>query len=266
MIKTFDYSTAQQRAIKILERYKISTLPVNPVDIAKTEGLMVKEIDKSELGVSGMLLRSGEQYGIMYSTYLHNQGFENFSIAHELGHFYLDGHIDHVFKTGNIHLSNAGSFSKDRYEQEADAFAASLLMPESMLKDILWKMKDDFSGIESLSKLCNTSLTASALRFVDLTENFMIVIISTNNIVDYCKISKKVWNLKDIFIPKHGQKIPPNTVTEKIYNNSDNTGSMNRLSGDVDISDWLETEKSYYATEEVIRLGKYGRVLTVISK
>ncbi|GHV03852.1 hypothetical protein FACS189485_07980 [Spirochaetia bacterium] len=266
MIKAFDYSMAQQRAIKILERYKISTLPVNPADIAKAEGLMVKEIGKSEPGVSGMLLRSGDRFGIMYSTYLHNQGFENFSIAHELGHFYLDGHIDHVFKAGDIHISNAGSFSKDQYEQEADAFAASLLMPESMLKDILWKIGDGFSAIESLSRLCNTSLTASALRFTDLTENFMIVIISTNNIIDYCRISKKVWNLKDIFIPKHGQKIPPNTITEKLYNNSNNTESMNHLSGDVDISDWLETEKSYYATEEVIRLGKYERVLTVISK
>ncbi len=38
-----------------------------------------------------MLLREGNEFGIFYSTAISNKGFQRFSIAHELGHYSLEG-------------------------------------------------------------------------------------------------------------------------------------------------------------------------------
>jgi hypothetical protein len=51
---------------------------------------------KTTGGVSGMLLRNGDDFGILYATHIKSSGFQRFSISHELGHYFLPGHIDAV--------------------------------------------------------------------------------------------------------------------------------------------------------------------------
>ena len=67
-------------------------------------------------------------------AHIDNIGFQNFSVAHELGHYFLPGHIDAVLADGDVHESRAGFASGDRYEMEADHFAATLLMPRSVAR------------------------------------------------------------------------------------------------------------------------------------
>ena len=79
-----------------------------------------------------MLLRHGDNFGILYATHIQSSGFQRFSVGHELGHYFLPGHIDAVLGNGNIHESRAGFASSDKYEMEADYFAAGLLMPQKL--------------------------------------------------------------------------------------------------------------------------------------
>jgi Zn-dependent peptidase ImmA (M78 family) len=74
-------------------------------------------------GVSGMLLRHGNNFGIVYATNIRSQGFQRFSISHELGHYFLPGHVDQILTEG-VHVSRAGFITADPYELEADHFAA----------------------------------------------------------------------------------------------------------------------------------------------
>jgi len=68
-------------------------------------------------------MRVGSSFGILYATHLANEGFERFSVAHELGHYFLPGHIDAVLAGGGqVHTSRAGFVSDDKYENEADHF------------------------------------------------------------------------------------------------------------------------------------------------
>ena len=81
-----------------------------------------------------MLVRHQDVFGIMYATHIDNDGFQRFSIAHEIGHYVLDGHVNHIFPSGDgLHTSEAGFISGDPFELEADHFAAGLLMPEPSL-------------------------------------------------------------------------------------------------------------------------------------
>jgi hypothetical protein len=195
---------------------------------------------------------------------LGNSGFENFSIAHELGHYFIEGHPEQIFKFGNMHKSAENFMSDNEIERQADAFAASLLMPETLFKDSLTEYEKGMTCIEAMSKLCNTSLTATAIRYTQLTDDKVIVIVSTNGIIDYCFLSKSVFNLKDIEIPKKGDKIPKGTATERISNDPLFLLKPDTLYQETDFRDWVECRKPKNAAEEVKGLGKYGKVLTVI--
>ena len=85
-------------------------------------------METSHSGVSGMLVSYGNTFGILYST-IDNDGYHRFSIAHELGHFFVEGHLDYIPLVHGVHRSRY--ISQDRYEREADCFAAVLLMPEA---------------------------------------------------------------------------------------------------------------------------------------
>ena len=66
-----------------------------------------------------------------------NDGYQRFSIAHELGHFFVEGHLDYIPFVHGVHRSRAGYISQDRYEREADCFAAGLLIPEAPVCEVI---------------------------------------------------------------------------------------------------------------------------------
>lgn len=265
MSNKLDRKLIQNQAEKILKEYQITTFPVNPKEIAEKENILVQAKNDCERGVSAMLLKNGDNYGILYATYLNNLGFENFSVAHELGHYFIGDHADYLFKTSEIHLSNAGYMSSDQIEQEADIFAAALLMPEDLFKDKLKEYEKGLICIEAMANLCNTSLTATAIRYAELTDDKVIILVSTNGIVDYCCISESVFSLKEVEIPKKGWKIPSDTATYLFSKNPDILLKAEKTGAETRFIDWLECRRSKDAYEEAIGLGRYGKVLTVIS-
>ncbi|MCP4754255.1 MAG: ImmA/IrrE family metallo-endopeptidase [Proteobacteria bacterium] len=92
-----------------------------------------------------------------------------FTMAHELGHYYIDGHRN-LLASGNIppHLSRCEFESSQLAEQEADHFAANLLMPESRFRKAGKGREPGFECILELVKEFGTSLTSTAVRYVSL--------------------------------------------------------------------------------------------------
>jgi hypothetical protein len=125
-------------AEKVVGDHGIAALPVRPIALARQLGIEVMAKPARAAGVSGMLLRVGNSFGIAYATHIDNVGFQNFSVGHELGHYFLPGHIDAVLGDGDVHESRAGFASGDRYEMEADHFAAALLMPRALFTSTRW--------------------------------------------------------------------------------------------------------------------------------
>ncbi len=96
---------AKQRAEALLIEKQITDLPVDPFALATQHDIVVEAKPDIATGVSGMLLRHGNSFGILYSTDIPSEGFQRFSISHELGHYFLDGHIDHVLPKDGVHVS-----------------------------------------------------------------------------------------------------------------------------------------------------------------
>jgi Zn-dependent peptidase ImmA (M78 family) len=265
MSDTFRLKMARQQAEKLLRDDDVKTLPVDPFVIAARRDIVVEAKPDTAKGVSGMLLRHGNNFGILYATHIPNEGFQRFSISHELGHYFLDGHIDHVLPNDGFHASHAGFVSGDPYELEADHFAAGLLMPTDLFKRALNKVSIGLSAVEAMADICHTSLTATAIRYAQLTNHAVAVIISTGQLVDYCFLSEEMNSLPELEWLRKGSSIPGASATARISADSGRVLRAERADNEIDVMQWLGGERSMTVTEEVIGLGRYGKTLTVLS-
>ena len=137
------------KALELLSDVGIDALPVDPLQIAQHLDIAVHAKPAHVEGASGWLIKSGEHFGIAYATHIKSNGFQRFSIAHELGHYWLDSHPAHIFKQGDMHQSHAGFGSADPSELEADYLAACLLMPATLCKRVIWGSKDGLAAVKA---------------------------------------------------------------------------------------------------------------------
>ncbi len=265
MSRFFQQKMAKQKAESFLKAENITTLPVDPFAIAASRDIDVQAKPDTVKGVSGMLLRHGNTYGILYATDVLSEGFQRFSIAHELGHYFIDGHLDHVLPKDGVHSSNAGFMSGDPYELEADCFAAGLLMPADLFKRALNKHLSGLEAIEKMSEICRTSLTATAIRYAELTDDPIAIIVSTGEKIDFCFFSEPIKSLSDFTFLRKGTPVPKSTATSRFNASTDNILRSQRIANDVDVVEWLGGKRSITVAEEVIGLGGYGKTLTILS-
>ncbi len=251
-------------AEQVIQDQGITELPVDPTAIARNLGIEVLAKPIHAAGVSGMFFRVRESYGIAYATHIDNIGFQNFSVAHELGHYFLPGHVDAVLADGDNHESRAGFTSSDRHEMEADRFAARLLMPNKLFSAALRRAGDGLAAIETLHNLCKTSLTATAIRFTQCTRDPVAIIVSMGNRIDYCFMSDALKGIEGIdWIRKH-ETVPSGTTTFTFNQDATNVQRAERVSGTSNLQAWFGGRHNTELSEDVIGLGSYGKTLTVL--
>ena len=254
-----------RRAERILREEKLLELPVDLLALARTRGIFVRKMKSEEDGVSGMLLRHGDAFGILYTTQIQNKGFQRFSIAHEFGHYFIDGHLDQIPFDCNMHRSRAGFISDNYYEREADHFAAGLLMPTTPTRKVIKEIPVGFGGIKALQQETNTSLTATAIRYVGLTDEAVAIVVSRKGVTEYCFMSDTMKQLDGIDWIRKGMQIPMNTFTRSVLNKSAEERQNARAEGELDITTWFGGQRNITTIEEVIGLGSTGLVLTVLT-
>jgi Zn-dependent peptidase ImmA (M78 family) len=166
---------AEKKAYKLLENLNINQIPIPVEEIAKQLDIKISyEPFEGDLSVSGLLYRDNSDTIIGVNSNESDKR-QRFTIAHELGHFILhEGdqlHVDHNFKVN--FRDNVSSQGTNFNEIEANAFAASLLMPENLVRETyeitISNGVDPFSDDHSeevalLAKLFNVSQTAMLIR------------------------------------------------------------------------------------------------------
>jgi hypothetical protein len=212
-----------------------------------------------------MLLRVGDSFAIAYATYLPNEGFQRFSVAHELGHYYLRGHVDHVIGPNGVHHSRAGFSSTDPHEKEADQFAAGLLMPRSLFVSSLRSAGDGLDAIRRMADVCKTSLTATAIRLSQCTDDQVAVVISNQESIEYCFMSKRFRDLRGLAWIKRGVPIPRRTATCRFVGDPRRILDADQDESTVSLQEWFDDGPDIQLVEQVIGLGSYGKVLTVLT-
>lgn len=259
-------SFAIREAERILkDEMKITSFPVQPLEIAKKYNILCEAMPSKQEGVSGMLISNNGNYGILYSTYFENTGFERFSIAHELGHFFLPGHPEAIFSKGIIHFSEAGYRSEDKIELEADQFASGLLMPNYLFDPALDHTGTGLDAIKSLKELCGTSLTATAIRYAQRVAVPAAIVVSTGEKVDYCFMSDELKQYPNLTWLKKGMLLPSKTKTFAFNREANNVLSSKQTEADSDLGLWFQSDIEADIHEQIIGLGSYGKTLTVLN-
>ena len=248
-------------ARELLEEFDVKSLPVDPVKLAEQLGILVSP-KPTNGGVSGMLIRHGNEFAICYATHIASDGFKRFCVAHELGHYRLPGHVEAVL-TEDIHESHTEFASVDKYEREADLFAAELLMPNRLLKPILREERDGLSAIKTISINCRSSLTASAIRYAEVSDVPTVTVLSRNKMVDCAFMSKVMRDFRSLDWLRKGDSVPYESLTYSFEENRETAGYETRIETSLD--EWFGGDHKVPGNEEVVGLGSYGRTLTVLS-
>ena len=259
------FFSVRLEAEKLLRELEIDSLPIDPFMIARSLDIELWPLPASEGGASGMLLHVNGVFGIGYPTYVDNEGFKNFSVGHELGHYRLPGHPDAIFDDKGSHTSHAGFRSTDHYEREADHFAAALLMPTKLFMEAAKRAGDGLKAIETLSDICRTSLEATAIRFAVTNHDPVVVVISQGQTIDYAFMSESLKEFSDLDWIRKGTPLPSESVTADFNSDKGNVGNAERSDGTSTLQDWFNGPHRQEIVEEVIGLGAYGKTLTVLT-
>ena len=245
--------------------FGISSLPVDPLAIAKKKDILLNPFNPSKPGIFGVMMKQGDRFGIGYSTAIKNEGLIHFTVAHELGHYFLPGHVNALFKNGNeYHASQGGFVSDDPFEREADLFAATLLMPKALFLPALRRAGSGFVAIEKLAGSCKTSITATAIRVAEFSEDPCVVIVSSDNKINFCCLSPAIKELRGITWPKAGDFLPGSSATAKFNQIKQNVENCLRKEASSTLSEWIEGCPDTEVNEDIVGLGQYGKTLTVL--
>ena len=159
---------AEASAESILTELDLRAAPIDLEVIARHLQVQIYK-ESLEAEVSGVLLcESGKRKIAVNSK--HHKNRQRFTIAHELGHVKL--HVDdkdRVFVDHRFYRNEKSSEGVDSEEIEANAFAASLLMPKDLIEDALSTVSAiTDSDIFRMSVRFGVSEQAMTLRLVKL--------------------------------------------------------------------------------------------------
>jgi len=265
MPKRDDGFGAELQAHEVLKNLDISSLPVNPFSVADRKEILYQEKPSFSPGISGCLMKVGDAFGILYSSRFASEGFKRFTVAHELGHYFLPGHMEALFGKGQqCHYSQSGFTSDDKYEREADSFAAGLLMPTVLFRPACGKHGQGLDAIQALADLCVTSLTATAIRFVKLSYEPVAIVCSVGDRIQFTFMSKPLQDMRGLTWIRRGACIPSGTATATFNKNEDNVRRGKRISSTTTLDTWFDGDSGAEFNEEVVGLGEYGKTLTVL--
>lgn len=259
------YTEIRELAEFISDEYFPSSV-VQPNEILENEGirLIYGDFNTSFDG----LLECREQ---RFYTYCNLSGVNDksnprvrFTLAHEAGHYFIDHHRN-ALKSGlaPAHPSFCEYRTDSIIENEADTFASHLLMPTQRFKEDAKSLTKGFEAIRILSGQYKTSLTSTALRYIDLAmDNAVLIKWNKNHQLSWRRHSDDSSHFDRHRVNVSFEKLAKGSATEKlisgnIENSNDviETGSVASMWFNGIHSGWSNDTLLH---EQAMHVGKYG--------
>lgn len=188
------FDKAPVDVVELALEYSRATAPQTPIH----------EVDKRRLdGCVGALVYSDSkprQWGILYDA-KQSPGRKTFTVGHEFGHWVLHRTLienDPIYD-GGIYCNEESVVRRDvaGIEQEADAFAANLLMPlHDFRRQLPPAERPDFDILGRLAKRYGVSLTAAILRWLEYTETRALMVVSNEGFAVWAKSSDAAFKTR----------------------------------------------------------------------
>jgi Zn-dependent peptidase ImmA (M78 family) len=243
-------STRAEEIIRNLQIREPSEIQI--MEIAMERGAFVRErhLDGSE----ARLIRKGGLGIITVNSGISEEGRKRFAIAHELGHFELHAVSQLILCTEeDMYVWNENKVQ----EIEANEFAASILMPKDIFTRYFKRGQPNMEVVKDLAGKFNTTLTATALRYVQLSlEPCALVISRDGNIKWYRKSTSFDFHVKV------GEKLGPNTYAFDFYDGVDLPDKPQKAPACAWLAGDIDGESEIF--EHSLALRSYGVVLSLL--
>jgi len=225
-------------------------------DLALTRGVIVTEgpMEKME----ARLLRSGDKGLIRVCQDIPEPGRKRFAIAHEIGHWELHKNISQLFACTSDDM--IASYRRSDPEGEANIFASGLLMPSNLFQKQIESTVFSFSTVRELAAYFLTSLTATASRYVSLSQDYCAMVVSENRKIRWWHASNA---FKQLFCLSAGTDLSPNTIAGSFFLK----GEKPMGPEEIDIEAWTQSNSSSDLNtfiEESIYMQRYNKMLSLL--
>lgn len=222
-------------------------------EIAYTRGLVVRE--RVLEGSEGLLVCNAHKGIASVNIDIPELGKKRFTIAHELGHFEL--HRDSALRLCDD--SDFLCYEKTRPgENEANEFATELLMPEYLFQSPCKSGIPCFSTIGDLADDFRTSLTATAIRYVECSPHRCAIVVSRDGSIKWYRASEDFG-----YHVKVGSQLGQNSYAIDFFNGKGLPLSMELVLA----RSWLDGEKFDWNAEikeQSMAIPRYNIVLSLL--
>jgi hypothetical protein len=246
-------------------------LPVNPESIIEDCGITLSYCDYRDAFDGSLEYRKGR-----FHVYCNVPGTEQrgsprvrFTLGHELGHYFIDEHR-RALTSG--HAPEHGSFIYDHHdnqaEQEADFFAASLLMPRSHFLKSVESTSPILQTILDISSTFNVSTQCAAIRCVEWAEWLCTIIMFRDGKTPWWLISPRLANSGYLFLRRlDSYQAAQGSATFDA--SQPGAHNWNVFHSTTTAAMWFSgvsqaSRRNVILQEEAVRLGRHG-VLTFLS-
>ena len=170
----------KKKAENFCKENSITESPVEIVKICKNNGIKVFEEYLPE-DVSGLIVVDEEEWPKYNSNKFiivnlaDSAARRRFTIAHELAHFILHKEDSKLY--AHRDMPDNGIRKSDDFEQEANYFAANVLMPEELVREKIEVIKDSWGEIpisvlaQAIAASFGVSKSAATIRLRQLGIN-----------------------------------------------------------------------------------------------
>jgi len=190
-------------------------------------------------------------------------GRVRFSIAHELGHYFMDEHRA-ALVAGAAHSSVSGFICEKDFERQADTFAAALLAPMAALdKQLNSQQFMTLGKVVSLAQEWQISATCAVIRYVEYATEACAVVLSEDRNVRFYHASDEACERGFKWLGK--REIPGTSLALKATREGK---SRDVLSGEKKLRtmDWFSNRPQVAEMwEECYPLGYGDQALTLLA-
>ncbi|MEO5738754.1 MAG: ImmA/IrrE family metallo-endopeptidase [Variovorax sp.] len=144
------------------------------------------------VGIDGMLSKRAKKgdWCISYDEDVVVPGRINFTLAHELGHYFCHRQRQAEFRCGQGAMLDYYGEASKQMEKEANVFASYLLMPATDFRQQIDRQTITLELLGEVADRYQTSFTATALKWLEITEEAAMLVVARDEFVCWSYPSK----------------------------------------------------------------------------
>jgi len=168
---------------------KLLALEVTKQRFADPVGLVVPH---GVAGIDGMLSKRAKKgdWCISYDEDVVIPGRINFTLAHELGHYFCHRQRQAEFRCSQGEMLDYHGDASRKMEKEANVFASYLLMPATDFRQQIDGQTITLELLGQVAERYKTSFTATALKWLELTGEAAMLVVARDEFINWSYPSK----------------------------------------------------------------------------